>query len=76
MNPNMVFWLSILGIAIGGGDAYWQVHSTGSYVLDAKFWIGMAFAAVSPVGAYFVGLVQKSPWEKKADAAAAAAPKQ
>jgi hypothetical protein len=68
MNPNTVFWLSILGVAIGGADGYWQVHSTGSYVLDAKFYIGMAFAAVGPVGAYFVGLAQKSPWEKKAAA--------
>ena len=72
MNPNLVFWLSILGIAIGGADGYWQIHS-GTSVIDAKFYVGLAFASLAPVGTYFVGLTQKAPWTSKATEVAAAA---
>lgn len=58
MNPRQIFWLSVVGLAIGGADGYWQIHSAGPFVLP--FYLGLAFAAVAPVGSYFIGLSQSS----------------
>lgn len=67
MDPKTVMILSLVGIAIGGADGYWQIHSAAA--LDIRFWIGMTFASVAPVGAYLVGLSQKAPWDKPKGAA-------
>jgi hypothetical protein len=61
MLPRTVMILSIAGIAIGGADGYWQIHSGSA--LDIKFWVGMAFGTLGPVGSYLVGLAQKAPWD-------------
>lgn len=58
MNPRQIFWLSVVGLAIGGADGYWQIHSAGPYL--APFYLGLAFAAVAPVGSYFIGLSQSA----------------
>lgn len=62
MSPKTVMILSLAGIAIGGADGYYQIHQ--SATLDLHFWLGLAFAAVAPVGSYLVGLAQKAPWEQ------------
>lgn len=67
-SPMTVLVLSILGIAIGGADVYYQVHSTGPF--NAQWYVGIAAAAIAPVGSYLVGLVSKTPAEKRAAAAA------
>lgn len=56
MGARKVFWLTVCGLLIGGADQYFQVHLGGPY--GFQYWLGMAFAALVPVGAYFVGLAQ------------------
>jgi hypothetical protein len=63
MSTQMVMILSLAGMAIGGADGYWQIHSAGP--LDMKFYIGLIFGSLAPVGAYLVGLAQKAPWDTK-----------
>jgi hypothetical protein len=71
VSQNVVFVLSVVGIAIGGADGYWQIHSN-IPVLDAKFYVGLLFGTIAPVGTYLVGLTQRSPWEARAAAQRAA----
>lgn len=56
MNPTKIFWLTVVGLAIGGADSYFQVHLGGPYGL--QYWLGMIFALLVPVGSYFIGLAQ------------------
>jgi len=70
-SPTTVLVLSILGTAIVGADVYYQVHSTGPF--NAQWYVGIAAAALSPVGSYLVGLVSKTPAEKRASIAASEA---
>lgn len=56
MSPRKAFWLSVVGLLIGGADQYFQVHLGGPY--GVQYWLGMLFAALVPVGAYFMGLAQ------------------
>lgn len=58
MVQKIVF--SCLGLFIGGTGSHWTAHSNDP--LTARFWISLAFAGLIPLGAYFVGLAQKSPW--------------
>lgn len=53
--------LSCVGIFLGGAVAYYQVH--GSDPLGARLYIGLVMAGAGPLGAYFVGLAQKAPWD-------------
>jgi hypothetical protein len=63
VSPRTVLILSLVGTAIAGADGYYQIHTNGP--LDARYWIGLAFASLAPVGSYLMGLVQTSPWDKK-----------
>jgi len=64
MGMTLKLILSCIGLFIGGITAYWQVHSgPGDVVVTAKFWIGFILAGLAPLGAYFVGLSQKAPWD-------------
>lgn len=56
MSARRVFWLTVCGLLIGGADQYFQVHLGGPY--GFQYWLGMLFAALVPVGAYFIGLAQ------------------
>lgn len=67
-SPMTVLVLSIIGIAIGGADVYYQVHSTGPFTV--QWYIGLAMSALAPVGSYLVGLASKTPAEKRAAATA------
>jgi hypothetical protein len=62
VSPRTVLILSVVGTAIAGADGYYQIHTSG--ILDARYWVGMAFAALAPVGSYLMGLVQTAPWDK------------
>lgn len=56
--------LSCVGVFIGGITSYYEVHSApGDVVVSSKFWIGMAMAGLAPLGSFFLGLLQKSPWD-------------
>lgn len=58
--------LSCVGMFIGGAVAYYQAQSAdAAYVLGARFYFGMVMAGLAPLGAYFVGLTQKSPFNGK-----------
>jgi hypothetical protein len=56
MNPTKVFWLTVIGLGIGGADQYYQVHMGNPF--GPQYWIGMLFALLVPVGSYFIGLSQ------------------
>lgn len=56
MTPRQVFWVTVAGLGIGGADAYYQVHTGGPYGI--QYFLGMFFAMLTPVGSYFIGLVQ------------------
>jgi hypothetical protein len=56
--------LSCLGVFIGGAVGYYQAQSAdAAYVLGARFYLGIVMAGLSPLGAYFVGLAQRAPWD-------------
>ncbi len=61
MSMTMKLILSCAGVFLGGSGASYQVHTTD--VMNARFWIGLAFAGLIPLGTYFVGLSQKAPWD-------------
>ena len=55
--------LSCVGTFLGGATAYYQVNSgPGVLLTTGTFWIGFVMAGLAPLGAYFLGLVQKSPF--------------
>ncbi len=55
--------LSCVGVFIGGTTAYYQAIDPTKVVFDVRFWVGLAFAGLAPLGAYFFGLAQRAPWE-------------
>lgn len=58
--------LSCAGMFIGGAVAYYQAQSAdAAYVMGSRFYVGMVMAGLAPLGAYFVGLTQKSPLNGK-----------
>ncbi len=70
MNQTTKMVLSCVGVFIGGTGGYWQLHGDpGVLVNTVSFWIGFIMAGLVPLGAYFVGLVSKAPWEGNTPAA-------
>ena len=68
MNQSSKMILSCVGVFIGGTGGYWQLHGDpGVLVTTPAFWIGFIMAGLVPLGAYFVGLVSKAPWEGPPD---------
>jgi len=66
MSMRLKLVLSTLGLFIGGADTYFQLHSgPGVNITTALWWVGMVLAGLVPVGAYYVGLGQKGPWDDK-----------
>ena len=62
MNPVTKTMLAVMGFFIGGLALYWEVHAKD--LLDVRFFIGFMLSGLVPVGTYFIGLSQKSPWDK------------
>ena len=57
---------SVLGLFLGGFVEYYRLHEgPGVLVTSGYFWIGAIMSGLYPLGAYFVGLSQKSPWDKE-----------
>jgi len=64
MNQTTKLILSCVGVFIGGTGGYWQLHGNpGVNLTSSAFWIGFIMAGLVPLGAYFVGLVSRPPWE-------------
>lgn len=61
MSMRVKLVLSILGIFIGGATGYYEVHQAAAF--DSRFYVGIFMAGLGPLGAYFVGLTQKAPWD-------------
>ena len=61
MSMTMKLVLSCLGVFLGGLSQFWGVHQADPF--GPRLWIGLAFAGITPLGAYFVGLAQKAPWD-------------
>jgi len=54
---------SVLGLFLGGFVEYYRLHEgPGVLITSGYFWIGAIMSGLYPLGAYFVGLSQKSPW--------------
>jgi len=66
MNYTTKLMLSCLGTFLGGAVAYYQVNSgPGVLLTTTNFWVGFVMAGLAPLGSYFLGLSQKSPWDEE-----------
>ena len=59
MNISLNQWGILASIAIGGAAGFWTIHQNDP--MSSKFWIGMLFATLSPIGTYLGGLFQNKP---------------
>ncbi len=59
MDTKSKIVLSILGSLIVGASQYYSAHS--GDVMDIRFWLGLLFASLAPVGTYLMGFYQLNP---------------
>lgn len=64
MSTTTKIVLSCIGVFLGGITGYYEVHSgPGILVTTPQFWLGVVMAGLAPLGAFFLGLVQRAPWD-------------